>query len=42
VDADNERSPVSIFMWSKVVKKIGNMANHAENVGDPFKFFVAA
>lgn len=41
-DLENELSPVSIFMWSKVVKKIGNMANHAENVGDQFRLFVAA
>lgn len=41
-DVENELSPVSVFMWSKVVKKIGAMANHAENVGDQFRLFVAA
>ena len=41
-DAANELSPASLFMWSKVVKKIGNIANHAENVGDQFRLFVAA
>jgi len=33
--------PVAVFMWSKVLNKIGDMANHAENVGDQFRLFVA-
>jgi predicted phosphate transport protein (TIGR00153 family) len=34
-------SPVSIFMWMKVLNEIGDMANHAENVGDQFRLFIA-
>jgi uncharacterized protein Yka (UPF0111/DUF47 family) len=30
-----------VFMWTKVLNKIGDMANHAENVGDQFRLFVA-
>lgn len=39
----NEESmpPVAVFMWTKVLNKIGDMANHAENVGDQFRLFVA-
>ena len=33
--------PVAVFMWTKVLNKIGDMANHAENVGDQFRLFVA-
>ena len=40
--AEEDISPVSIFMWTKVLNKIGNIANHAENVGDQFRLFVAA
>ncbi|RZV52698.1 MAG: DUF47 family protein [Deltaproteobacteria bacterium] len=40
--AEDSISPVSIFMWTKVLNKIGNIANHAENVGDQFRLFVAA
>lgn len=40
-DTENEVSPVSIFIWSKVLKKIGDMANHAKKVGDQFRLFVA-
>lgn len=38
---EDEMSAVSIFMWSKVLNKIGDMANHAENVGDQFRLFIA-
>ncbi len=34
-------SPVAIFMWNKVLNKIGDMANHAENVGDRVRLFLA-
>jgi hypothetical protein len=34
-------SPVAIFMWMKVLNEIGDMANHAENVGDQFRLFIA-
>ena len=40
--AEGTMSPVSIFMWTKVLNKIGSIANHAENVGDQFRLFVAA
>jgi uncharacterized protein len=33
--------PMSIFMWTKIFNKIGDMANHAENVGDQFRLFIA-
>ena len=40
--ASEERlSPVAIFMWTKVLNKIGDMANHAENVGEQFRLFLA-
>jgi predicted phosphate transport protein (TIGR00153 family) len=40
--AEGEMSPVAIFMWTKLLNKIGDIANHAENVGDQFRLFVAA
>jgi predicted phosphate transport protein (TIGR00153 family) len=40
--AEDTMSPVSIFMWTKVLNKIGSIANHAENIGDQFRLFVAA
>ncbi len=40
--AEDTISPVSIFMWTKVLNKIGSIANHAENIGDQFRLFVAA
>lgn len=40
--AEDELSPVAIFMWTKLIGKIGDIANHAENVGDQFRLFVAA
>lgn len=39
--AEESMSPVAIFMWTKVLNKIGDMANHAENIGDQFRLFVA-
>ncbi len=39
--AESEMAPVALFMWTKVLNKIGDMANHAENVGDQFRLFVA-
>ncbi len=39
--AEDEMAPVAVFMWTKVLNKIGDMANHAENVGDQFRLFVA-
>ena len=40
--AEGSIPPVSIFMWTKVLNKIGSIANHAENIGDQFRLFVAA
>ena len=40
--SEDELSPVAIFMWTKLLNKIGDIANHAENVGDQFRLFVAA
>lgn len=39
--AEDQMAPVALFMWTKVLNKIGDMANHAENVGDQFRLFVA-
>ena len=38
---EDDLSPVAVFMWTKVLNKLGDMANHAENVGDQFRLFVA-
>lgn len=38
---EDELAPVAIFMWTKVLNKIGDMANHAENVGDSFRLMLA-
>jgi len=39
--AEESLPPTAVFMWTKVLNKIGDMANHAENVGDQFRLFVA-
>ena len=38
---EDAMKPTAVFMWTKVLNKIGDMANHAENVGDQFRLFVA-
>ena len=38
---EDDISPVALFMWTKILNKIGDMANHAENIGDQFRLFVA-
>lgn len=38
---EDSMSPVALFMWTKVLNKLGDMANHAENMGDQFRLFVA-
>lgn len=40
-ELENELSPVAVFMWMKIIKELGDMANHAENVGDTFRLFRA-
>ncbi len=39
--AEDRMAPMAVFMWTKVLNKIGDMANHAENVGDQFRLFLA-
>ncbi len=39
--AEDQLAPVALFMWTKVLNEIGDIANHAENVGDQFRLFVA-
>ena len=39
--AEDEMAPVAIFMWTKVLNKVGDMANHAEHIGDQFRLFLA-
>jgi|GEM_PF-798567 len=34
-------SPEGIFMWNKVLNRIGDLANHAENVGGRVRLFLA-
>lgn len=38
---ESELPPVAIFMWTKILWAIGNMANHAENVGDAVRLIAA-
>lgn len=39
--AEDELSPVAVFMWMKLLNKLGDIANHAENVGDQYRLFIA-
>lgn len=34
-------SAVSLFMWAKVLEVLGGIANHAENIGDRVRLFLA-
>lgn len=38
---ENELPPVAVMMWLKILRELGDMANHAENVGDQFRLFLA-
>lgn len=38
---EDSMPPAALFMWTKVLNKIGDVANHAENIGDQFRLFVA-
>lgn len=40
-EMEKELSPVAVLMWMKIIKELGDMANHAENVGDTFRLFLA-
>lgn len=31
---ENKMDPISIIMWSRVLTTVGDVANHAENIGD--------
>jgi predicted phosphate transport protein (TIGR00153 family) len=38
---EDQMSAVSLFMWTKVLQILGAIANHAENVGDRIRLFLA-
>lgn len=38
---EDDMKPVAVFMWSKIFNKLGDLANHAENVGDRIRLFVS-
>jgi uncharacterized protein len=38
---EDDLGPVPLFMWMKVLDRIGDLANHAENVGDTYRLFIA-
>jgi len=39
---DDDLSAASVFIWTKVLTKIGDMANHAKHIADQFRLFVAS
>ena len=39
---EDDLKPIAVFMWSKIFNKIGDIANHAENVGDRIRVFIAS
>lgn len=38
---ESEVSPVAVSMWLRIFEELGDMANHAENVADQFRLFLA-
>lgn len=38
---EGQMSPIAIMMWMRIFEEIGDMSNHAENVGDQFRLFLA-
>lgn len=40
-ELEESLSPVAIFMWVRIIEAVGDVANHAENVGDLFRLFIA-
>ncbi len=38
---EDDMKPVAIFMWSKIFNKVGDLANHAENVGDRIRIQIS-
>lgn len=41
VKHEEELGPVSFFFWMRIVHKLGEMANHAENTGDRLRLMLA-
>lgn len=41
IQMESELPPVAVMMWLKILRELGDMANHAENVGDQFRLFLA-
>lgn len=40
--AEVDLPATSLFIWTKVLNKIGGMANHAEHIADQFRLFTAS
>lgn len=38
---EEELGPVSFFFWMRIIHKLGEMANHAENTGDRLRLMLA-
>jgi len=38
---EDEMKPVAVFMWSKILNKIGDLANTSENVANRIRMFIA-
>lgn len=38
---EDDVSPVAVSMWLRIVEALGDMANHAQKVGDQFRLFLA-
>lgn len=38
---EDQLKPVSVILWYKLIKEIGEVANHSENVGDRILLFLA-
>lgn len=39
---EDEIKPGSLYIWNKIFNKVGDMANHAERMGNRLRLFVAA
>ena len=40
-EIESELDPVSVIMWYRIIEWIGDLADHAEKVGDRVRLFVA-
>jgi uncharacterized protein Yka (UPF0111/DUF47 family) len=38
---EDQLKPVAVILWYKLIKEIGEVANHSENVGDRIFLFLA-